>query len=92
LLGAGLDTFAYRQPSWTDTLHIFEVDHPATQPWKRTLLKQAGISLPANLSFVPTDFEEVSLATALSQARMDNSEPTFFSMLGVSQYLACTLT
>jgi methyltransferase (TIGR00027 family) len=90
LLGAGLDTFAYRQPSWADTLRIFEVDHPATQRWKRSLLKQAGISLPANLSFVPSDFEEVSLATALSQARMDNSGPTFLSMLGVSQYLTNT--
>jgi methyltransferase (TIGR00027 family) len=90
LLGAGLDTFAFRQPSWADTLRVFEVDHPATQRWKRGLLKQAGLSLPANLSFVPTDFKEVSLATALSQARMDNSGPTFLSMLGVSQYLTDT--
>jgi len=87
LLGAGLDTFAYRQPSWAETLRIFEVDHPATQRWKCRLLKQAGISLPDNLSFVPTDFEKIPLVTVLSQAGMDLSGPTFFSMLGVSQYL-----
>jgi methyltransferase (TIGR00027 family) len=87
LLGAGLDTFGYRQPSWAETLHVFEVDYPATQRWKRRLLTQAGISLPENLSFVPTDFEKIPLATALSQAGMDLTAPTFFSMLGVSQYL-----
>lgn len=87
LLGAGLDTFAYRQPSWAETLRIFEVDHPATQGWKRRLLTQAGISLPENLSFVPTDFEKIPLSTALSQAGMDLSGAAFFSLLGVSQYL-----
>jgi methyltransferase (TIGR00027 family) len=87
LLGAGLDTFAYRQPSWAERLRVFEFDHPATQRWKRRLLTQAGISLPENLHFVPADFEKIPLATALSQAGMDLNGPCFFSMLGVSQYL-----
>jgi methyltransferase (TIGR00027 family) len=87
LLGAGLDTFAYRQPSWAKSLRIFEVDNPATQRWKRRRLTQAGISVPDNLSFVEVDFEKTSLATALSQTGLDLGAPTFFSMLGVSQYL-----
>jgi methyltransferase (TIGR00027 family) len=87
LLGAGLDTFAYRQPHWAGSLRVFEVDHPATQQWKRRHLADAGIILPDNVSFVPVDFEKVSLATALPQAGVDLRAATFFSMLGVSQYL-----
>jgi methyltransferase (TIGR00027 family) len=86
-LGAGLDTFAYRQPSWAASLRIFEVDHPATQRWKRRRLTEASISVPDNVSFVPVDFERVSLASALSEAGLDLSSATFFSLLGVSQYL-----
>ena len=50
ILGAGLDTFAYRQPSWAEQLQIFEVDHPATQLWKREHLAQCGIEIPGNLA------------------------------------------
>src|ERR1700739_3784265 len=88
VLGAGLDTFAYRQPPWASSLRIFEVDHPATQRWKRRLLNEARITIPDNISFVPLDLEKVSRATALSQARGDFEAPIFFSMLGVSQYLS----
>jgi methyltransferase (TIGR00027 family) len=88
LLGAGLDTFAYRQPSWANALRIFEVDHPGTQRWKRRRLAEAGISVPDNISFIPVDFEKVSLATALSEGGLKFTTVTFFSMLGVSQYLS----
>jgi methyltransferase (TIGR00027 family) len=60
ILGAGLDSFAYRRPELAKVLHIFEVDHPATQAWKRTRLRAAGVELPANLSLVPVDFERES--------------------------------
>jgi methyltransferase (TIGR00027 family) len=73
LLGAGLDTFAFRQPSWAAALRIFEVDHPATQRWKRRCLVEAGISVPGNIRFVPIDFEKTTLATALSQAGATSS-------------------
>ena len=55
ILGAGLDTFAYRNPY--AQLKVFEVDHPATQEWKRYLLAQAVIEIPPSLTFVPVDFE-----------------------------------
>jgi methyltransferase (TIGR00027 family) len=87
VLGAGLDTFAYRQPPWATALRIFEVDHPATQRWKRRRLAEASISVPDNVTFVPVDLEKISLATALSQAELELGAPTFFSLLGVSQYL-----
>src|SRR5271165_2143734 len=60
LLGAGLDTFAYRNPF--PGLRVFEVDFPATQEWKRALLMEAEIELPASLTFVSLDFERKALA------------------------------
>lgn len=52
-LGAGLDTFAYRQPSWAQSLTLFEVDHPATQQWKRGRFQQLAIAQPNNLRWCP---------------------------------------
>lgn len=57
ILGAGFDTFAYRNPYPGGMLRVFEVDHPATQTWKRACLKEAGITLPDDLTFPPVDFE-----------------------------------
>jgi len=85
LLGAGLDTFAYRNPY--PNLRVFEVDHPATQQWKCELLKSNRIPIPGNLSFVPVDFEHQSLPTQLLAAGFDTAVPTFFSWLGVVPYL-----
>jgi len=87
ILGAGLDTFAYRNPYTQAQLHIFEVDHPATQRWKREQLEVAGISIPASLTFVPVDFETQTMADGLRQAHFDHRKPAFFSWLGVTPYL-----
>ena len=85
ILGAGLDTFAYRNPF--PELRVFEVDFPATQEWKRDLLKTAGITVPPNLIFVPLDLEHKSLGEGLAEAGLDFSRPAFFSWLGVVPYL-----
>lgn len=85
VLGAGLDTFAYR--NLYDHLKVFEVDHPATQEWKRYLLAQALIEIPPALTFVPVDFEKHSLTDGLSQTTFDFAKPAFFSWLGVTPYL-----
>ena len=87
LLGAGLDTFAYRQPAWARTLRIFEVDYPATQKWKRAKLAAAEVSIPSNVTFVEVDFERISLREGLAASGLDFRIPTFFSSLGVVQYL-----
>ena len=87
ILGAGLDTFAYRQPPWARCLRIFEVDHPATQEWKRDILEGAGVPVSGNVRFCPLDFETASLGPALDQASFDRRGLTFFSWLGVTQYL-----
>jgi methyltransferase (TIGR00027 family) len=85
VLGAGLDTFAYRNPF--PNIRVFEVDFPATQEWKRSLLKEAGIPEPANLTFVPLDFEHKTLSTGLAEAGFDATKPAFFGWLGVVPYL-----
>ena len=88
LLGAGLDTFAYRNP-WP-RLRVFEVDHPATQVWKRELLEESAIAIPRNLTYAPVDFEGESLADGLHAAGFDPAVPTFFAWLGVVPYLTLT--
>jgi len=85
VLGAGLDTFAYRNPF--SNLRVFEVDFPSTQEFKRTLLAAASIAEPENLTFVPLDFEHQTLPSGLAQAGFDASKPAFFSWLGVIPYL-----
>jgi len=87
ILGAGLDTLAYRQPDWARDLRIYEVDHPASQAYKRERLEQAGIELPDNLSFCAIDFETTSLADGMSNGGIDKHVPTFFICLGVLMYL-----
>ncbi|MGE5284687.1 MAG: class I SAM-dependent methyltransferase [Actinomycetota bacterium] len=87
VLGAGLDTFAYRNPYSDDVLHVFEVDHAATQIWKRDRLKEAGIPIPQSLAFCPVDFEGETLENGLRQAGFDACKCTFFSWLGVTPYL-----
>ncbi len=85
LLGAGLDTFAYRNPY--PQLRVFEVDHPATQTWKRDLLLQSKVSATGSLVYVPVDFERQSLAEELTKAGFDPDAPAFFAWLGVVPYL-----
>jgi methyltransferase (TIGR00027 family) len=87
VLGAGLDTFAYRNPHKATGLRVFEVDHPSTQQWKRRCLSDAGISVPDNLVFAPVDFEHATLAQGLAEAGFHSEQPTCFSWLGVTMYL-----
>ncbi|MFF0488177.1 class I SAM-dependent methyltransferase [Nocardia sp. NPDC004068] len=85
ILGAGLDTFAYRNQN--PNLRVFEVDHPATQAWKHQRLAESGIDLPEGLTFVPVDFETDTLATRLDEAGFHRTAPAVFVWLGVVFYL-----
>jgi methyltransferase (TIGR00027 family) len=87
ILGAGFDTFAYRNSHSSIDLKIFEVDYPATQEWKRQQLNAAKIPIPENLNFAPVDFENQLLADELRKAGFRTDEPSFFSWLGVTMYL-----
>ena len=87
LLGAGYDTFGYRQPAWAESLTMYEVDHPASQAAKRELLASAGVSLPENLRFAAVNFESEAVKDGLLRAGFDFTQPAFFSCLGVLVYL-----
>jgi len=86
VLGAGLDTYAYRS-AFGEALRVFEVDHPATQAWKRERLSEASIPVPGTVTFAPVDFERDTLADGLLAAGFDPSAQTFFTWLGVVPYL-----
>jgi methyltransferase (TIGR00027 family) len=86
ILGAGLDTFALRNPHGAQ-IRIYEVDHPATQAWKRQRLADAQITPPAWLILVPVDFERDELGAELAAAGFHENTPAFFSWLGVVPYL-----
>ena len=81
VLGAGLATFAYRNPY--PGLRVFEVDFPATQQDKRAMLAEAAITVPGSLTFVPLDLEHHTLAEDLAAAGFDADRPAFFGWLGV---------
>lgn len=85
VLGAGLDTFAYRNPH--PELQVVEVDHPATQAWKRERLREGGIAVPESVRYAPVDFERDTLAHGLEAAGFRADQPAFFSWLGVVPYL-----
>jgi methyltransferase (TIGR00027 family) len=86
VLGAGLDTFAHRNPY--AELSVFEVDHPSTQNWKRNLLRSNSIPEPPTVHYVPVDFETQTLADSLQAGGLDLTAPTVFSWLGVVMYLS----
>lgn len=88
LLGAGLDTSAYRHSDLVDQLQVYEVDHPDTQGLKLERLAGAGIPMRENIRHIGVDFERDSLADKLADGGFDPQQPTFFSWLGVSYYLS----
>ena len=87
ILGAGLDTFAWRQPAWAAGLSVIEVDHPASQAEKQAMLAGAGLQIPKNLRFAAIDFESETLGQGLVRNGVDISKQASFSWLGVTMYL-----
>jgi methyltransferase (TIGR00027 family) len=87
ILGAGFDTFAYRQPDWAQGLRIIEIDHPESQAAKKARLAQAGIEIPSNVEFADIDFEHETLDEGFRRHGVSLREKTFFSWLGVTVYL-----
>ena len=86
VLGAGLDTFAYRNPH--AGTRAFEVDHPATGGWKADRLRESGIPVPEGTAFVGCDFEHEDFLDRLVDAGFDAARPAYFLWLGVVPYLS----
>lgn len=87
ILGAGFDTFAFRHPELLERVQVFEVDHPITQAMKQQRIAIPGWDIPAQLHFVPVDFNKESLTDALQRSSYDPRQLSFFSWLGVTYYL-----
>ncbi len=87
IVGAGMDSFALRRPQFASRLEVFEVDHPATQEFKRARLAGCEIPLPAHLHLVAADLSETELDEALAGSSFRTDLPAFFSWLGVTSYL-----
>lgn len=87
LIGAGLDSFVLRRPTFSDALTIFEIDHPATQTMKIQRIKECGMSLPPSVHFNAADLANEDLASALACSCFGKDKKAFFSWLGVSVYL-----
>jgi methyltransferase (TIGR00027 family) len=88
ILGAGLDTFAFRRPDLMEQLEVFEVDHPATQEFKLHRIAELGWKHPAKLHFIPINFTKENLESVLSRSSSyDPQVKSFFSWLGVTRYL-----
>jgi methyltransferase (TIGR00027 family) len=92
ILGAGLDMTAFSLPDFARSWQVFEVDHPATQEWKRRELANLGWELPSNLVFAPCDFESQDFLEALAAAGFDRTHPTMVSLFGVILYLTADST
>ncbi len=87
IVGAGMDSFAFRRPDLLERVDVFEIDHPVTQEKKLERIRRAGLSVPARCRFVAADLSQVALVDALEGAGFDRSRPTFLSLLGVVYYL-----
>lgn len=87
IIGAGLDTFPWRQPEFAAELRIFAVDHPVSLGWVLGRLRERRLARPANLFHVPADLERQVLGEQLKACGFDPELPTFCSVLGVLHYL-----
>jgi methyltransferase (TIGR00027 family) len=87
ILGAGLDSFAYRQPEWARAIEIIEMDHPETQALKLDIVKSRDLGPPQNVTYLPIDFASESVLARLEHATLSVRRPIFVSWLGVTQYL-----
>jgi methyltransferase (TIGR00027 family) len=87
ILGAGLDSFAWRRPDLLGSLTVFEVDHPASQAWKLERVRDLGLPLSDSQVFVPADFEAEPVQDVLGMAGFDWAQPAMFCWTGVAPYL-----
>jgi methyltransferase (TIGR00027 family) len=87
IVGAGMDSFALRSPAYAQAIEVFEVDHPATQEFKRRRLRDCQVPLPERLHFVAADLSLEGLDAALARSSFRRDQPAFFSWLGVTTYL-----
>ena len=87
IIGAGMDSFAFRRPDLMSRIDVFEIDHPITQAQKLDRIRQAGWTIPPRLHFVHADLSKTSAVEALEGSGFQRSRPTFLTLMGVAYYL-----
>ena len=87
IIGAGMDSFAFRRPDLMDRIDVFEIDHPVTQRKKLECIRQVGLTIPSRLHFIPADLSKISALDALVGWSFEMSRPTFLTLLGVAYYI-----
>lgn len=87
ILGAGFDTFAFRNPELVNKIKVFEVDHPATQKLKLKRIKELDWQIEDNINYVSVDFSKDNFKKSLLDSGYNPNELSFFSWLGVTYYL-----
>ena len=87
IIGAGMDSFAFRRPDLMSRIDVFEIDHPFTQSQKLARIRRAGWAIPSRLHFVPADLTKISAVDALQGSGFQRSRPTFLTLMGVAYYL-----
>ena len=87
IVGAGLDTFPWRQPAYAHRMTIFLADHVSSLAWTQTRFWERGLSIPSNLTFVPLDLEQDNVEASLAAHGFNRDASAFLSVLGVTQYL-----
>jgi len=88
MLGVGLETFPWRQPPFAKSMRLFAADHPGSLAFVKERVQACGLSPPENLIWVPIDLETTELMEKLVCASFNSGVPSFFSILGVTQYLS----
>ena len=87
IIGAGMDSFAFRRRDLLQRIDVFEIDHPVTQQKKLKRIRRAGLTPPARCRFVAADLSRVAVVDALDGSGFDRAQPTFLSLMGVAYYL-----
>lgn len=88
IFAAGYDSFAYRKPSWADSLSVFEIDHPATAEDKQIRLSNAGISIPKDTYYLSADFMQNYWSDCfMGSSDFSSNHISFCSLLGICYYL-----
>ena len=87
IIGAGMDSFAFRRSDLMDRINVFEIDHPVTQRKKLERIRRAGLTIPARLHCVPADLARLSAIDALAGSGFEMSRSTFLTLLGIVYYL-----
>ena len=87
IIGAGMDSFAFRRPDLIERIDVFEIDHPVTQRKKLERIRRTGLTMPSRMHFVPADLEKISAMDALARSGFETSRPMFVTLLGVAYYL-----